>query len=288
MAGKERVFKYSIQDSDTQFAREYTPHGAVGFAFNRSHDSFVHKTDGQDYFVFSDSNDKFSFVLCDGVGQSYCGQLAAKFLGDWLFQWLEDLNIEAIHNSDIAIQLTNELNNLSAEAQQMVSDHKLPESLPELLLIALNEQKNYGSEAVFVVGRIDFKSKCSPPLLSLFWLGDTQFHIFDKKGGEVEIPGKWVNAERWSTKNGIRGTDHVNHWSYRLRKEKMLVAHSDGIKSPVNDHLFELVDRPNEMIKAIDGLRSSPESDDVSMICFEFIRKPFSFLSCFFSILGIS
>ena len=57
----------------------------VDYLFNRSSDSYINNVDGQDYFIFHDGEDKLCFVLCDGVGQSYCGQLAAKFLGDYLF-----------------------------------------------------------------------------------------------------------------------------------------------------------------------------------------------------------
>jgi hypothetical protein len=272
MTGPVPVLIRSDQSSDTLFTRETTSHGKVVYLFNRSSDSYINNVDGQVYFIFRDGNDKFCFVLCDGVGQSYCGQLAAKFLGEYLFNWLENLDANLLQDPTLVNQLTSNINILCDEAQQMVIKHQLPENMPDLLLMALTEQKSYGSEAVFVAGRIDFQLGKMPPILNLFWLGDTKIHLFDKNGGEVDIPGSWINSERWSTKFGVKGTEIVNHWCTELWKIKKIVIHSDGLKASALNQLYSLLKAPGEMNSAIESLRSLPESDDVSLISFEFLH----------------
>ncbi len=272
MTGPAPVFISSDQSSDILFTRAPIPHGKVDYLFNRSSDSYINNVDGQDYFIFHDGEDKLCFVLCDGVGQSYCGQLAAKFLGDYLFNWLEDLDANFLQDPSLIDRLTNDLNVLAEEGQEMVLRHELPENLPDLLLLALTEQKNYGSEAVFVAGRVDFQVGKTFPTLNLFWLGDTKIHLFDKHGDEMNIPGSWINSERWSTKFGIKGAEAVNHWLIELRKIEKMVVHSDGLKGDVLSGLYSLLNIPDEMDSAVEGLRFSPESDDVSLVSFDLSR----------------
>lgn len=281
------VVKRSIQNSDIPFTKMRTPHGTVGYLFDRSYDSFEHDVDGQDYFVFQDGEDYFRFVVCDGVGQSYCGQIAARLLGERIFTWLESFIEDLSSDVDLSGQLTSYINDFCEEAQNIVLQDPLPDTLPDLLLRALHKQKEYGSEAVFVAGRINFY-KNAPPQLNIFWLGDTQIHLFDKDGNEIDFPGKWINSERWSTKHGVRGTKVVNYWSGNPRNIKRIVVHSDGIKPEVLERLFILVDNVHEMRLVVDNLRSLPTSDDVSLISFDFPSPRlnlFMFFKTFMSLL---
>lgn len=274
LSSKEPMPIQFSQKCDLSFTKEPSQHGEIGYLFSRSADSFLYDTEGQDYFVFHDGIDNFCFVVCDGVGQSYFGQLAAAFLGEHLLTWLKNLDSEMLHDPNLAEQLSVYLNGLISSAQEMVIQHQLPTNLPNLQLMALTEQKNYGSEAVFVAGRVDFNSgtKDQSHLLNLFWLGDAQFHFYDFKGNEFDFPGKWKNSERWSTKHGIKGADKVNHWVDKRPGVGKLVAHSDGIKSRAAE-LFDLTNKSEEMNSVVQSLRSSPESDDISLIVFDFITQ---------------
>lgn len=50
----------------------------------------VHQGDtGQDFAAVRMKGNVCNFVLCDGVGMSYLGDFAARFLGNALLDWLE-------------------------------------------------------------------------------------------------------------------------------------------------------------------------------------------------------
>jgi len=61
------------------------------FAFDRSADSIKANEPGQDYIAIIASDDRIAFVLCDGVSQSFYGDLAARILGDQLVAWLWEM-----------------------------------------------------------------------------------------------------------------------------------------------------------------------------------------------------
>src|SRR5436305_10544756 len=56
---------------------------------------------GQDFLAFLYDDSTFAFAVCDGVGQSFFGELASSFLGNALINWLwQDLpgtmDVEAV------------------------------------------------------------------------------------------------------------------------------------------------------------------------------------------------
>lgn len=274
MADRNLLSIHSVQDQDIPFTKEVSRHGEIGYAFYRSAESSLNNIESQDYMVFRDSPNKFCFVICDGVGQSYFGQLAAELLGKYLFSWLEDLDVNQLNDRVLAGKLYTGLNDLTGKGQEMITEHKLPADMPDLQLMALQEEKKYGSEAVFLCGRIDFdlESKIEPPYLNLFWLGDVSFHIYEFLGKELDFPGQWQNKERWSTKDGVKGAQIVNYWNESLANVGKLVAHSDGIKR-VSGQLFDLTNNPDEMKVAVENLYSASDSDDISLVAFDF-NKP--------------
>src|SRR5688500_8353015 len=58
------------------------------YAYARSADSRAANDPGQDYLTFQEEGNSFAFVLCDGVSQSFYGEIAARVLGDGLVAWL--------------------------------------------------------------------------------------------------------------------------------------------------------------------------------------------------------
>ena len=60
----------------------------VRFAYSRSSDSMASQIEGQDYLCFRHNDQKLVFIIADGVGSSFCGNLAARILGDNLLDWL--------------------------------------------------------------------------------------------------------------------------------------------------------------------------------------------------------
>ena len=69
------------------------PGAYVRFAYSRSSDSMASQIEGQDYLCFRHNDQKLVFIIADGVGSSFCGNLAARILGDNLLDWLWSADI---------------------------------------------------------------------------------------------------------------------------------------------------------------------------------------------------
>ena len=76
------------QHGETPLNNLATPFGVIRYLYSRSADSVAQETSGQDYLAFRYDEERVTFALCDGVGQSFMGELAARFLGERLVDWL--------------------------------------------------------------------------------------------------------------------------------------------------------------------------------------------------------
>ncbi len=233
------------------------------YAYSRSGDSMANHIDGQDYLCFQHNDQRFVFVICDGVGSSFCGNLAARILGDGLLEWLWSVDITYLGGeAALAEAATSALNRLQKQAKHEVDDYRIPDQIPPLVRQALEAQRTYGSEAVFVALRVDHPSPTIPDgLISLCWMGDSQMHVLDEQGTEIDIGGSWDNANRWSTTQGVRG--RMSTWMKELNHVGRIVAFTDGLAThaaKITGYSDDYLDR---QIRA--GARM-PTSDDVTFI----------------------
>src|ERR1043165_8546798 len=58
------------------------------YLYFRSAESFANLAPSQDFLTFQHADDTFVFAVCDGVGQSFFGDVASRLLGDLLTDWL--------------------------------------------------------------------------------------------------------------------------------------------------------------------------------------------------------
>src|SRR2546423_1779915 len=96
------------------------------YAYARSADTRKVGDPGQDYLTFRYSDSAFAFALCDGGSQSFFGDLAARFLGDGLMEWLwGDLRSQPADLSEGRVRdaLTQNLHSLAVRSQAMVKDY---------------------------------------------------------------------------------------------------------------------------------------------------------------------
>ena len=265
-----RSKEWSVQIDQTQdlpFTKILTHFAEIGYLFSRSSESYLNNTYGQDYLNLRNKGRKLCFALCDGVGQSFCGQIAAKSLGDQIVDWIWNLPV-GFHEDKVLQDNVNDYLNLAAvTAHEVVRTFLLPENLPDLVRRALENLREYGSETVFLSGRIDFApfNTLTPDLLTIFWLGDVQIHLYNHQGTVYQVTEKWVNSERWSTKFGIKGTDRVNIFIGELNNIERVIVHSDGISS-LREQLYTLSKRPETLRMGVEQLRNSPTSDDISLL----------------------
>lgn len=265
------------QNQETSLQNIATRYSQISYLFARSNESQVAGIEGQDYIVFKYNQQKICFVVCDGVGSSFCGNLAAKFLGDALVDFLWQLNIHFDHQS-LSLIITKFLNELTAKSQEWISDYPLPVHLSELVKAALNNQRQYGSESMFVCGRLiipESEQERGNKQLTLCWLGDTKFQIYGEDNQIIPINNQWQTLERWSTHVGVKGIDKVHTWVNNQNHISRIIAFSDGLDS-IAPHLNQLVDATNpQMINnEIEQLFDLPKSDDISLLNIQLLSVP--------------
>lgn len=254
------------QDIETGVSRVYHKTATIRYAYARSYDSQVSNLPGQDYLEFrvgesSAGNLKIVFSICDGVGSSFMGHLAAERLGTHLCEKLWGKWQDVVHFSSVEKQLTESLQEFTSEVTEEVDKYDLGEELPSLLRNALEKQRDYGSETMFVCGRL------LNDTLIFAWLGDMRLQLLDID--HQPISGYEVVPDtscRWSSREGIRGGNIQTLQLKRhedLQKVRHILAFSDGLAS--TEHTLSRMS-DEEINAEIDRLVHTPTSDDISML----------------------
>lgn len=251
------------QTIETPVSFVSAPGAYVRYAYSRSSDSMNSQVEGQDYLCFKHNDQRLVFVVCDGVGQSFCGNLAARILGDNLLDWLWSLDVTYLGGAPaLAEAATSYLNRIQKQAQLEVAEYQIPTEMSGLVRQALEAQRTYGSEAIFAAARIDHPSAMIPEgLISICWMGDTQIHAFDLQGQPFVLGGQWSNANRWSTAQGTKGT--MATWMSELENVSRVVSFTDGLTAHATK-LFDYGD--TKLDKEIHAGAKLPTSDDVAFI----------------------
>lgn len=239
------------------------------YAYARSADSRAADETGQDYLTLSEGATWFAFALCDGVSQSFFGDVAARILGDSLLRWLEGVPAAA-DEARLGELLDDYLGRLTEGATRWVQEYPLPEGISPMLREVLEQKRGLGSEATFVCGRIDLPGSTLPQgRLLLAWMGDSRLRFWGP-GAErsAELGGDFHTEQRWSTARGpVNGRPHV--WAGPLTGGDgepgvaRLLAYSDGL-SLLDDEQEPLTDIALQDLIAAAG--ESPTSDDVSVL----------------------
>jgi hypothetical protein len=238
------------------------------YAYARSADSRAADETGQDYLTFSESGTWFAFALCDGVSQSFFGDIAARVLGDGLLKWLEGLpSAELVRPGEALVGFLGEL---TRRATEWVQEYPIPEEISPMLQEVLEEKRALGSEATFLCGRIDLPGAGLPEgRLLLAWMGDSRLRFWGPAGERsAELGDTFHTDQRWSTRRGpVNGRPHLfvaplASGGRQLEVVRVL-AYSDGLaaldehhEAPTNVALRELIATAAE----------SATSDDISLL----------------------
>src|SRR5262245_60073141 len=113
------------QDTDTPARCEITPAAQLTYLYDRSRDSKKNNAPGQDFIAFCCDESRGSrlvFAVCDGVSQSFYGDLAARFLGEQLVHWLSE---QSNPGPDFAQRVEEILRAWTGEATQLVQEKPL-------------------------------------------------------------------------------------------------------------------------------------------------------------------
>lgn len=228
-------------------------------AYARSADSRASDDPGQDYLTVRQDGVRFAFALCDGVSQSFVGDLAARVLGEAMLQWLWQLDASTIQAQAAQEACQQHLSALVSEVAQQVAKYPLPTNLPPMLREVLERKRELGSESTLAAGLLDVAAD----KLLLVWLGDSRIRLWDQQGEcTTNLGTTFLTQERWSTHRGPIGRVHV--FIASLNNIKRVVAYSDGLAimdRGLNDSLTM-----RSLDATIAEAGDAPTSDDISFL----------------------
>ena len=133
------------------------------YGFERSGDSILSDTEGQDYIAINYDDAHMAFALCDGVSQSFFGDIASRLLGNALVEWLwENGGLLDSNRSSFENHLSSFLDQLTDKARQQVQQFQLPAGLALMLPEVLEKKRALGSETTFILSLIHISEPTRP------------------------------------------------------------------------------------------------------------------------------
>lgn len=175
--------------------------------YARSRETRQEKDTGQDYITYKITEDGILFCVCDGVSQSFFGNLAAKYFGDSMLQFMSDSDcFNSMDQEYIAYRLRSRLRQMTVQATNMINRYEIPPHINGILREVLDEKRMKGSETTFVCGKIMYSAGKKRGQITAAWLGDTYLRMFGR-GREIPglINGEFSQWNRWSTCQGVMG-----------------------------------------------------------------------------------
>ena len=195
----------------------------------------------EDYIVSNINSRKTIFILCDGVGSSFYGNLGSQILGESLLKWLEKIETPREKKQDVdewqrhlTQELKSELNNLTSLATNIIQQKELNSDNEMVRLAEATQRDDFGTQSNFACGMIWPRSDSLPDgLILLFWLGNARIRIFNQNVDLTHQTG-WGNnpgqlLEVWSSKDGVLGT--IYSYTADLSSVTHVIAYSDGLEN---------------------------------------------------------
>jgi hypothetical protein len=257
------------QDVETPVRVEESERFRWRYAYARCEESRHAGEPGQDYVAFDQAPAWFAFALCDGVGQSFFGNIGAQILGEHLLEFLTRC-LPGSNQYTLAETVTAELRELTRPGTRLIQAYSLPTDTSRMLADVLREKRDNGSESMFVCGRIDAPTPGLPDgRIALIWSGDSRLRLWGPHGERTsELGPTFSTAERWSTRIGlVHGQAHVFLAPLRATDGCLSVTHvlaySDGLAM-----LDTRGASPSDgvLIESMEAARSTAANDDMSLI----------------------
>ena len=234
------------------------------FAYCPSEESRDSANLGQDALVIRATPSKLAFCLCDGVGQSFFGNLAATAVSRWLVDYFWNQPVDLITADGLSQAFAEALPALS----QDIDDFPIPEGTPIVFAEVLEEMRQHGSETMYVGGLVSWPDE-GPGQVVLSWMGDSRIRAFDRDNEERILPDCPSSTQRWSSRRGLLG--QANVVSGNTDTFGRLLLYSDGLDSlDVECSPLESLDLQSR----IDLARDAAGSDDISLLEIALIESP--------------
>jgi Protein phosphatase 2C len=229
---------------------------------------------GQDYASIASNSDAsaIAFCVCDGVGQSFKGDFAARYLAQRLVRWLRTLPAVPSMAEPVSSGLRLALESWAHDGQATLVRRRLPDEPPLLREVLAEVRETYGSETVFLGGRIDSQQLAVPLSRSagaraiFCWMGNVTAQLYAADGQCIGLGDAGDDRNRWSTGRGIRGELTVRVMA--AESMRRLIVYTDGIE-PLAGDLASLTG--DELQDQAWHLLASPTSDDMTVLDVELL-----------------
>ncbi|MEO7022237.1 MAG: hypothetical protein ABI234_18965 [Ktedonobacteraceae bacterium] len=257
------------QQTDSFVSASIDERVALRLCSVRCQEAQIDAAPNQDYarVVFASQGSTLSFCVCDGVGGSYQGNFAAKYLATRLTDYLLTLPSVPRNSRKMAFELRKQLNIWAREAQQELIWAGLSLDLPDLEQEILVEQRDrHGSATVFFCGRVDYApsgfAHPSQTLPALFcWMGNVTARVFSTPNLCQQLGDQHNDRNRWSTLSGQQGLLTIRVSS--LSRSEPLVIYTDGLET-LGHQLAQFDDQ--QLQNRIWQLLPIPASDDMTVL----------------------
>jgi hypothetical protein len=259
----------SDQRTDTFLSSAVDGQVAVRLCSVRCQESQVDASPNQDYarIVFNAQGSSLSFCVCDGVGGSYLGDYAARYLAVRLSNYLISLPAVPRDPRKTAMVVRKQMKTWALEAQNELNLAGLPAAFLSLEREILEEQRDrHGSATVFFAGRVDYgpasSGRLAPVLPALFcWMGNVTGRVFASPGICQQLGDGRDDSNRWSTLFGQQGIVTIR--VTLLSRGEPLIIHTDGL-DVLGHQLAQLDDQ--QLQSRIWQLLQLPVNDDMTVL----------------------
>ncbi|MBY0119773.1 hypothetical protein MKY92_11640 [Paenibacillus sp. FSL R5-0623] len=252
-------FRYvSVQTGEQPLTR-YQGAFKCRYGYGRAAETVNQGDSGQDFAAVRMNGNVCNFVLCDGVGMSYLGDFAARFLGNALLDWLETTQ----HPTVEAVERL--LHDLTLPASEQLEKLQPLESSPLLLREVLMEKRSRGSQAMYVCGRIELTGGGRKSRVWLAWQGDSRIRLWRNNQEQSDMfQAHCKTNERWSTLDGpVGGKPHIYETKGSAGDSLRLQLYTDGLNDL--DAIQAYV--PDEHIQVLlDATHTGGLEDDAAFI----------------------
>jgi hypothetical protein len=243
----------------------------------RSQEALAQALPCQDYarIISNRQGTSICFCVCDGVGSSFKGDFAAQYLAVSLVNWLQKLISIPKKPTKLLRRLQPRLDQWAREAQACLLSTGIPPELPPLVQEVLGElRETYGSETVFLCGRIDIVGDLQPAtqpqkVQALFcWMGNVTARLFLTANRHIAVGDRNNDSPRWSTVQGPKGL--LRTQIFALDTFERLLIHTDGLDTLEEE--LAILDEAALQAR-IEYLRSLPRNDDMTILDLQLISN---------------
>lgn len=235
----------------------------------RSRAALQQGTCSQDYVHVAICQEKgmVAFCLCDGVGSSFAGQIAARYLARHLPPFLLEQG-EAAPPKREAIERA--LHDWASAAAPELASADIPPDTSTLVAEVIDElRRDRSSETVFLAGLL-YLAHCIPlpapvstanVILHLYTMGNIRGVIVRDEGPPLGINAFGTDVNRWAVVRGSLGT--LDTQTYELPGCSRIWFYTDGLEAV--GPLAGAEDSYSLFQQAL-HLRVSSDGDDMAML----------------------